>query len=257
MNKSFYLLIFCIFSSFISFAQFQGLFVTYKEVFDTDRPIQRLAYLHTTPNFSVFEEDYKSTIRAEQKLVIIPNEDNVKSEPLVIENNIVTTNLNNKKIETFDYLYFENKSKIVDTLNLNWELINEKQIIDKIECYKAIVNFRGRKWIAWYAPSIPYSSGPYKFHGLPGLIIKLYDESNKYNYVVEKIEFLKEEIFTKKIAEVESIPFNQQQTLKDFMLKREQILENGFNTANKDRGTIMIRQKMPRKGIEIEFEWEE
>lgn len=242
---------------FVSFAQFQGLFVTYKEAFDTDRPIQRLAYLYTTPVFSVFEEDYNTTKKIEEPVELDPAVEIIVHKPLVQENKIVTTDLINNKIETFGYLYFENKSKIIDSVKLNWELIDEKQTIDKIECYKATVNFRGRKWIAWYAPSIPYSSGPYKFHGLPGLIVKLYDETNKFNYVVEKIEFLNEDIFNKKTTEVKNIPFNQQQTLQEFMLEREQILENGFNSANKDRGTTMVRQKMPRQGIEIEFEWEE
>lgn len=255
MKKKIFL-IFCLFFYLTSFAQFQGVFVTYNEVFDTDRPIERFAYLYATPNFSVFEEDYKTTKEIGKSIELDPTIEIIVYQPLVHENKIVITDLINNKIETFDYLYFENKSKIVDTVKFNWELINEKQIIDKIECYKAVVDFRGRKWIAWYAPSIPYSSGPLKFHGLPGLIIKLYDETNRYNFVVEKIEFLKEEIYNKKIVEVKNTPFNQQQTLKEFMLEREQILENTFNSANQERGYNLERQKIPRQGFEIEFEWE-
>lgn len=256
MKKKIFL-IFCLFFYLTSFAQFQGVFVTYNEVFDTDRPIERFAYLYATPNFSVFEEDYKTTKEIGKSIELDPTIEIIVYQPLVHENKIVITDLINNKIETFDYLYFENKSKIVDTVKFNWELINEKQIIDKIECYKAVVDFRGRKWIAWYAPSIPYSSGPLKFHGLPGLIIKLYDETNRYNFVVEKIEFLKEEIYNKKIVEVKNTPFNQQQTLKEFMLEREQILENTFNSANQERGYNLERKKMPRNGIELKYEWEE
>ena len=39
-------------------------------------------------------------------------------------------------------------------------------------CCKATCKFRGREWTVWYAPEIPYSSGPWKLHGLPGLILQ-------------------------------------------------------------------------------------
>ena len=247
----------CLFFYLTSSAQFQGVLVTYKEVFDTDRPIQRLAYLYSTPNFSVFEEDFNTTKKIHKEKELIEVREIIVYEPSNQENLFVISYLDDSKTESFDYLVAEKKSKILDKVKLNWKLIDEKQFIDKMECYKAIVDFRGRKWIAWYAPTIPFSSGPYKFHGLPGLIIKLNDDTNEFNYVVEKIEFLDEGVYDKKMAEVKSIPFNQQHTLQEFTLQREQILENGFNSVNKERGFDLVRNKMPRNGIELKYEWEE
>ena len=54
MLKKHFILIFLFLYGFVSFAQTQGVLVTYKEVFDTFSPIERLAYLYATPNFSVF-----------------------------------------------------------------------------------------------------------------------------------------------------------------------------------------------------------
>jgi hypothetical protein len=34
--------------------------------------------------------------------------------------------------------------------------------------------------VAWFAPELPYSDGPYKFNGLPGLIVKIADTRNQY-----------------------------------------------------------------------------
>ncbi len=52
----------------------------------------------------------------------------------------------------------------------------------------AEADFGGRHWLAWYAPSYPYDVGPYKFHGLPGTIVYLYDDRNHYFFKLDKIE---------------------------------------------------------------------
>jgi GLPGLI family protein len=64
----------------------------------------------------------------------------------------------------------------------NWQLTNETATLYGYKVQKAITEFGGRKWIAWFAPELPFSDGPYKFNGLPGLIVKLYDSRNHYVY---------------------------------------------------------------------------
>lgn len=68
------------------------------------------------------------------------------------------------------------KNYYADTLNaMKWELTDRQKKIDSIDCYKAITHFRGRYYEAWFAPSIPISEGPWKFGGLPGLILEIAD----------------------------------------------------------------------------------
>lgn len=47
-------------------------------------------------------------------------------------------------------------------------------------CQKATVEFAGRSCTAWFTPEIPLPFGPYKFGGLPGLILKLEDAEQQY-----------------------------------------------------------------------------
>jgi len=47
-------------------------------------------------------------------------------------------------------------------------------------CNKAIANFAGRKYTAWYTLDVPIPYGPYKFLGLPGLIIRIEESNGMY-----------------------------------------------------------------------------
>lgn len=45
----------------------------------------------------------------------------------------------------------------------------------------------GRKWTAWFTAEIPIQDGPYKFHGLPGLIVKIEDEAKSHSFELKGI----------------------------------------------------------------------
>lgn len=68
----------------------------------------------------------------------------------------------------------------------NWKLLNETKIINSINCKKAEVRFKGRNWIAWYSPEIPFPYGPMKFSGLPGLIVKITDDKGNFDFELVK-----------------------------------------------------------------------
>jgi GLPGLI family protein len=53
---------------------------------------------------------------------------------------------------------------------------------------KATVNYAGRDWSAWYNPDIPITVGPYKFHGLPGLVMMLKDRENVFSFIVNEVK---------------------------------------------------------------------
>lgn len=72
---------------------------------------------------------------------------------------------------------------------INWNLLTETKTINGIMCKKAITLFRGRYYEAWFAPSIPVSDGPWKLHGLPGLILEAYDRNKEIQYLFDSIKF--------------------------------------------------------------------
>ena len=80
------------------------------------------------------------------------------------------------KIESVNFGYKENNPP------MKWKLINEEKEILSQKCFKAITSFRGRNFIAWYTKDIPINDGPYKFSGLPGLILEVYDDNENFHY---------------------------------------------------------------------------
>ena len=69
-----------------------------------------------------------------------------------------------------------------------WQMTEETQEIAGYQCQKATCEFRGRHYTAWFAVDIPISQGPWKFGGLPGLILKVYDDKQEYVFECVGIE---------------------------------------------------------------------
>lgn len=57
-------------------------------------------------------------------------------------------------------------------------------------CQRATASFGGRTWEAWFAREVPLSDGPYKFYGLPGLIVKVSDSRQHFVYELLKLRQL-------------------------------------------------------------------
>ena len=65
---------------------------------------------------------------------------------------------------------------------LEWELADSTVNVLGYECHEAKCNFRGREWTAFYTEEIPMMDGPWKLHGLPGLIMAASDRDGEYTF---------------------------------------------------------------------------
>ena len=75
-----------------------------------------------------------------------------------------------------------------NSLLMKWSITNESKTIHGYQCRKAITSFRGREWTAWYTVEIPVAEGPWKFSGLPGLILEASDAKQHYSFSCTGIE---------------------------------------------------------------------
>ena len=82
-----------------------------------------------------------------------------------------------------DYLIFEDQ-----LAKIEWTIENEFDEHMGFKTQKAITSYGGRDYEAWFAEEIPINDGPYIFGNLPGLIVKLKDTRNHYNFKLTKVE---------------------------------------------------------------------
>jgi len=87
--------------------------------------------------------------------------------------------LNGKEII---YEYEENSE------GMAWQIKEDTLRYGPYICQRADLTFGGRKWIAWFTMEIPINDGPYKFMGLPGLIVKIHDEREWWNFDLLRLE---------------------------------------------------------------------
>jgi len=71
---------------------------------------------------------------------------------------------------------------------MQWTLQDSTQTILSHQCQKATCHFRGRDFVAWFAADVPIKGGPWKFGGLPGCILKIYDTQHLYEWEAVAIE---------------------------------------------------------------------
>ncbi|MDY0930275.1 GLPGLI family protein [Chryseobacterium sp. CFBP8996] len=71
--------------------------------------------------------------------------------------------------------------KIEEDKKPEWEILPEKQKIGEYNAQKATTKYGGREWTAWFSTDLPFQDGPYKFYGLPGLIVKIEDKTGSHS----------------------------------------------------------------------------
>jgi GLPGLI family protein len=72
-----------------------------------------------------------------------------------------------------------------------WEILEDTLTVAGYLCQKAACKFRGRDYEVWFTLEIPIGNGPWKFGGLPGLILKVYDKDKRYVWECIQVSILK------------------------------------------------------------------
>lgn len=109
------------------------------------------------------------------------------------------------------------KYKMAEERPVVWKITSEKKIIGEWKTQKAETDFAGRRWSAWFAADIPIQDGPYKFHGLPGLIVEIEDQTQSHIFTlkaVKKISASEENVLDLNGIEISPKQYNK--LLKDY-----------------------------------------
>lgn len=116
--------------------------------------------------------------------------------------------------------------------NIKWELQKNTKVVLGQKCNSAKTSFRGRNYIAYYAPNLHNTDGPWKFGGLPGLILEVSSDDNTYQFIATKlVKNYDKKIETPNLTKYKFIGWSE------FVKKFNTTIENHIKLA-RSNGTI-------------------
>lgn len=150
----------------------------------------------------------------------------------------IIKSVNNEEINSL-YDYTAYKFKLSENISLNWNLdTKESKKILGYNTKKATVSFKGRNYTAWYTNEISIQEGPYKFNGLPGLILEIYDDRSHYSFKAFSIQKL--------------IDYKPYLTTKDYKtITKNQFID--FKKKIKQKPSLILYNpgiKIPKEGLD-------
>jgi len=216
-----------------------------------------IMYLDTSPKGSVY---YSRSSFVNDSIMIEDAKSGKMTMPVEgkIDQRIIKTNPD-YKIFLFTKFYIE-KYKISDDRVQKWQILKEKEKLENFEVQKATLDFAGRKWIAWFTPQVPIQDGPYKFHGLPGLILKIEDETKSHSFALKGIKSLSEDFIYPEVNQSKkTIEIDQKKYIKLFKEYREdpikdirQLFNEGKLVSYTDQSGNIITPSQIIKNLESE-----
>ena len=163
--------------------------LSFKPKKDSTRIDKVMTVLDITKDKSIYQD---FTIPAQDSIIKKTVEDMEKSGTFTDITKIV-------KMPKFNYrihkTYPSMKELFMDAINnkffgfeeeikFDWKILADKEKIGTYNTQKATTEFGGRQWTAWFSTDIPFQDGPYKFYGLPGLIVKIEDSEKNYSWLL-------------------------------------------------------------------------
>jgi len=170
---------------------------------------------------------------------------NVQSEPGVVEN--ITEN-------SYIYKDYIQQSMILEEFpsitlseklnNMTWELTGRSKKILNYACDEAKTTFRGRNYIAYFTTNLPFKSAPWKFHGLPGVMLEVYSTDKKVKMTVNTLKQ------GKNLGKIKN-PFRKKKRIswEDFKKKYEIQQKNMIQMLNSSKtgsGTVFYTDRIDK-----------
>lgn len=213
--------------------QVKYLYKSARDTNDIGNKIEEVMILDLNPNSSLYYSD-----------AFLQRRKAIETQLQIAKNSGGMAEINAGKMAKpkVDYSVYRNDGKTIVTSRLGSDLFsfegehpkwntnyNEERTILNYKCKKATTIFNKRKYVAWYTKDIPISEGPYRFKGLPGLILEVEDLNGYDTFDAIGIE--------KKQMEISQLQKGITVTRDEYLKKREEFKSNPF------RGKIMDQSR--------------
>lgn len=210
-----------------------------------NNPIRDKMVLQFNKSSSVFQSQlYIETKAAEKKRlksVLLQSADNRSSvdngQSLVRGSNVRYYNFYK---EGMNYQYFPAAGNIYlikqPLENIEWKILNEVKGIGGFGCQKAMGKSHGRTYIVWFTTDIPYSYGPRKLWGLPGMILEATDTESQIVYKLLSVDL------NPVPEETIEMPKNGIVTTHAEYIKMVQAFSNNANTGQENSQGLTVTE---------------
>ncbi len=220
------------------------------------------------------QEEFILMVGKEKSLFVSSNtykRDSIKNE-MFRSRNVSGLNLSNVPKSSFSYrilknlydksvsfhdVFFRTPINYQEKMNLDWQITKDKEKIENLDCGIAYVNYGGRRFKTWYALEIPIAEGPYKFFGLPGLIVKMEDTKGYYKFELSRFKDVSNQ---KELIVMEKRLLNGKTTTKqDFLSAKinyinnmgEELMKSGIMIGNDAIKKAQDRERKKNNPIEL------
>ncbi len=235
MKKTIILFLILFFQKTISQENTIGI-ATYKTIVieNKDSQLDKMM-LEMSPNSNKIISEFSFTLKFDNKKAVFAFDNKLYSDEQAVKFGLLKIKYTSETLQTQDSTFkkfaFGDKNNVIgDTKNKEWTITAESKKINGYLCYKAeqndiIINSVGtfkHQITAWFCPEIPYSFGPLKFGGLPGLILELQTKDGVFG--LEKLIFEKNTTI-----DVESFKQNQiisNQEMSKIIKERREAMKN-------------------------------
>ena len=130
------------------------------------------------------------------------------------------------------------------TARMDWTLAEGEATVCGYACRKATTRFRGRDWTVWYTDGIPVDAGPWKLHGLPGLILKAETPDSLLRFEAVQLRVPKGETYYIAYAYPDRL---YQFPTREEVLKMEEVVGTTFREYMASKGIKVISHGLPNE----------
>ncbi|WP_126973133.1 GLPGLI family protein [Gynurincola endophyticus] len=163
----------------------------------------------TTNKTNFYETNIYTVIGKEFSLytLILPKEKeptpNKGNSSIVTSRSMAFVSGSSPIVEPFYYKFKSNElmalgqfgsefTALVDERPTKWNITEEKKEIGGYESKKATISWKGRDYEVWFTEELPFTTGPWKFTGLPGLVLEVTDKSGDISITYEGFDMFDE-----------------------------------------------------------------
>lgn len=163
---------------------------------------------------------------------------------------LIFQDLQSKKITTIERIPFESAYVVEYTEQQNdfsWVITDSKTELLGYSCQLATTEYSGRVWNVWFTVDIPVSAGPWKFHGLPGLILRAEDSEHQFVFDAVGLSSKEKGIF-------QYLWPTKQMGKKQWKKIEQKLYTSPMQFVNQDGHTIFV-DKTTQKWLDDSWSW--